>query len=398
MKKILALAFLPYWKGGKQTSGLATGIFDLHDAVNSLHGEYEVVLACTDVNVEEKMVDSTKVIGWNSKLLIKHCLKRFYRLPYFLLNTLRLKNNYHYPFANTFVKALFLDYVVEKEKPDAIHFHGISNAYYIKLLWNKKLPAILRLHGMNGYNDTVPGYLDYRKKEQDVITLPYKMVTFISEKNKNDWNNYYGSFACPSEVILNGFNSSLFYFDQQNAAVQKEFDLITIAAIDRNKGQERVIEALKELKDQGLILKYLIIGSGSEEYVQQLKELSSSYNLNVTFLPHCSQEKLRDYLIKSKFFIMASAAEGFGKVFIESLACGTPVILPKGLPIVNEGILNPNNAVLIEDEKSSSIVDALLKLNTIKLGDAEQVSGSVKQLSWANTALQYIKSYSTNGI
>lgn len=398
MKKILALAFLPYWKGGKQTSGLATGIFDLHDAVNSLHGEYEVVLACTDVNVEEKMVDSTKVIGWNSKLLIKHCLKRFYRLPYFLLNTLRLKNNYHYPFASTFVKSLFLDYAVEKEKPDAIHFHGITNAYYIKLLWHKKLPAILRLHGMNGYNDTVPGYLDYRKKEQDVITLPYKITTFISKKNQNDWNQYYGKFSCPSEVVLNGYNSSLFYWDESDANIEKEYDLITIAAIDENKGQIRVLEALNELKKQGVKLKYLVIGSGQEKYVNYIQEYAKNNNLDVTFQPHVNQSKLRDFIVNSRYFILPSAAEGFGKVFVESLACGTPVILPKDLPIVQEGLLSRDNSILMDDESTSSIKVTLQRLEEFKLTSSEQISKTVSQLSWKNAAIKYCKIYRSNGI
>ncbi|MBR6438348.1 MAG: glycosyltransferase family 4 protein [Bacteroidales bacterium] len=398
MKKILALAFLPYWKGGKQTSGLATGIFDLHDAVNSLHGQYEVVLACTDVNTEEKMVDSTKVIGWNSKLLLRHCLKKFYRLPRFFRKSLYLRNKYQYPFSKTFVKALFLDYAIEREMPNAIHFHGITNAYYVELLWNNRLPAILRLHGMNGYNDTVPGYLNYRKKEKDVITLPYKMVTFISEKNRSDWGKYYGGFNCPTRVVLNGYNSSLFFYKEEDNNIQKKYDLITIAAIDRNKGQERVIEALRILKEQGREFSYLIIGTGRDEYVEQLKESVNKYNLDVTFLPHCSQEKLRDFLIKSRYFIMPSAAEGFGKVFIESLACGIPVILPQSLPIVDEHILDHTNSVLLEDEKSKSIVSTLLLIGTYELCSAAVISQSVSRLSWNNIGKQYCDNYLNNGI
>ena len=42
-KKILALGYTPKDKGGKQTTGLATGIFDLHDAVNALNCDFKII-------------------------------------------------------------------------------------------------------------------------------------------------------------------------------------------------------------------------------------------------------------------------------------------------------------------------------------------------------------------
>lgn len=398
MKKILALAFLPYWKGGKQTSGLATGIFDLHDAVNSLNGEYEVVLACTDVNKKEIKVDSTRIIGWNKQILLKHACKRLYKIPYFFYKTLKLRFRYKYPFLNTFTKALFLDYAIETEKPVAVHFHGVSSGLYFTLLWNKHTPAILRIHGMNGYNSTVPGYLNYRKKEKDIVKLPFKMMTFISKKNQNDWNQYYGSFSCSSEVVLNGYNSSLFYWKETDANIEKEYDLITIAAIDENKGQIRVLEALSELKKQGVKLKYLVIGSGQEKYVNYIQEYAKNNNLDVTFQPHVNQSKLRDFIVNSRYFILPSAAEGFGKVFVESLACGTPVILPKDLPIVQEGLLSRDNSILMDDETTSSIKVSLQRLEESKLTSSEQISKTVSQLSWKSAAIKYCKIYRSNGI
>ena len=83
MKKVLALGYLPKWRGGKQSSGLATGLFDLHDAINEVCSDIDVTIAATDIFKEHYHTSHTNVLGWTKVLLCKHMIKRFYRLPFF---------------------------------------------------------------------------------------------------------------------------------------------------------------------------------------------------------------------------------------------------------------------------------------------------------------------------
>ena len=69
--KVLAFGYVPKWKGGKQLTGLATGIFDLHNAINDLDNDIRVTLAATDIHLSETKIDSTSVLGWNKRILLK---------------------------------------------------------------------------------------------------------------------------------------------------------------------------------------------------------------------------------------------------------------------------------------------------------------------------------------
>ena len=185
---VLALGYLPKWRGGRQTTGLATGIFDLNDAVNELNNGVVVNIAATDVFVDETVVEHTNVIGWNKKLLIIHAIKRFYRLPYFAIKAVMIsKRTRLMSLSSAFSKLLMLDRAIDKINPDVIHLHGAIYAYFIKALWRNHRPVVLRLHGLNGYDSTIKHYEKYRKLEQSIIVLPFKFVTFVTKDICEDW-------------------------------------------------------------------------------------------------------------------------------------------------------------------------------------------------------------------
>ena len=393
MKKVLALGYIPKWRGGGQLTGLATGLFDLHNAVNQIEEGYRVVIAATDIFEQEKLVDHTTVIGWNRKILLKHSLCRFYRLLFFFIQAGKLNFKYSkIPFWGTFMKMIFLDYAIEKEMPDIVHLHGATYALYIRALWRKDLPVVLRLHGLNGFDSTISNYKQYAQIEKDIIQLPFSLVTFVTSSICEEWKKCYGRFRCPMIPLINGYNSDIFY--PAKGEIEKEYSLITIAGISERKGQGRVMEALKILRDNyGIDLNYLVVGNGDNEYTQKIKDYAQNNNLNVVFIDYCPQNKLNELLWKSKFFIQPSASEGFGKTYIEAAAAGIPSILPETLPIAKEpDILSEVNALFTKDEKTESIVDVLKNINKYSFNKSD-VSQSVAHLNWTSLARRYVELY-----
>lgn len=391
-KKVLALGYLPKWRGGLQTSGLATGIFDLHNAVNIVSQNVEVVIAATDVFKEEIIVDNTRVIGWTKSLLIKHAFRYFYRLPFFLVRLLALVK--YYPVVNPlrdFVKVLLLDYAVEREKPDFIHLHGVLYALFKPIIWERKIPVMLRIHGLNGQNTTYKNYKVFCKMEKMATHIPFRVVSFLTEENRRQWREYYGEFQCPMLCFSNGFDSSIFH--APNNSIAKDFDLITVGGVDENKGQWLIIQALSQAKKKGVNYRYLIVGDGEDIYMDKLKDYINLNELDVTFKHYCSQTELPELLWRSRFFILQSLTEGFGKVIIESIACGTPVIIPSHIPIVKQdSIINANNTILTE-RTVGSISDVLLCLDSYPLFNSSDVSKTVKGFAWQSIAKDYSRIY-----
>ncbi len=390
--KVLALGYLPKWRGGLQQTGLATGIFDLHNTVNEINQDIEVVIAATDVFQEEIRVDNTRVLGWSKSLIVKHALKNIHRVAYFAWKNLKYRKFAPvFRFWDDLAKQIFLDYAIEKEKPDIIHLHGCIYALYYDTIWQKEIPKVLRIHGLNGFNETYSIMLQCREIEKQITSYPFKWVTFLTRSNQEEWMIHYGHFPCSTYFFLNGYNQNIFKLPGQ--AVEKKYDLLEIAGVSDNKGQLRVMQALKKMNDEGTTLSYLIIGGGDESYISQLKKYALENNLDVTWKSYVAQPDLPQYVHASNYFIMPSVTEGFGKVFVESLACGTPVILPKSLPIAKEdGLLSEQNALLLEDESVEGIYKGLKMLKQYKF-DPILVAETVSAISWQAIAKEYATLY-----
>lgn len=391
--KVLALGYIPKWKGGRQKTGLATGLFDLHDSINALESDISVTIAATDIFQEEVQIDHTKVIGWKKSLLVRHFIRRFYRLPLFIRGSLSLQKVSEVTggFASILAKMVYLDYAIEKEHPDIIHLHACIYASFKKFIWNKKIPVALRLHGINGYDPAISGYLKYREIEKRITSTQFAFVSFVTRDISEDWKRLYGEFPCPMVPVINGYNENVFFLPSK--PVEKKYDLVTISGLSARKGQDRVIKALIRMKEQGKQLSYLIVGNGDSDYERTIKSLVDESGLDVTFVPYVSQDKLNSFLWQSRFFILATSSEGFGKVFIESMAAGVPVILPANIPIAKEeGIFNTHNSVFMKDSTVESVAEVLSSLPD-KAPSSREVAGSITHLSWRSIAKQYSALY-----
>ncbi len=395
-KTILAFGYIPKSKGGKQLTGLATGIFDLHNTVNLLNSECKIIIAATDIHLRKTIIENTEVVGWNKFILTDYILKHPIRCLYFLFKTLKV---YKFRQKNFLFKLIFLDYAIELIKPDAVHFHGTSGALLSTGLWNKKQNKILRLHGINGFDASIPLYKMHRKLEKFVTGLHFITVTFVTKGIRDEWEEKFGSFNCPMIPVLNGFNQYLFTpkKETESSLHSMKYDLITFSGVSERKGQHRVVEAIYNLKIEGINLTYLIIGSGEQNYLNKIKKFVEVHNLDVTFVDYLPQAEIVSHLYQSKYFILPSISEGFGKVYIESIGAGIPVIIPKHLPLAQESdILTETNSVLIDDSGIESITNVLREIsNKEKLNSDVVISKSVKTLQWDKIAKQYVDIYAS---
>ena len=107
--------------------------------------------------------------------------------------------------------------------------------------------------------------------------------------------------------------------------------LITISRFDKRKNHEKVIMALRNLKQIYPDIVYICIGYGDEE--ENIKKLTKELNLEeqVMFFKDISNELKNSLLAKSDIFIMPSivykkSVEGFGIAYVEAAQYGIPSI------------------------------------------------------------------------
>lgn len=105
--------------------------------------------------------------------------------------------------------------------------------------------------------------------------------------------------------------------------------LLTVARLDpaeRYKGYDTVIRALPALcRDLGAV-RYLLVGTGADQ--ARMEALAGQLGVTdcVRFCGFVDDEDLAAYYRLADVFVMPSKGEGFGIVFLESMACGTPVV------------------------------------------------------------------------
>ena len=105
--------------------------------------------------------------------------------------------------------------------------------------------------------------------------------------------------------------------------------LITVSRFDKRKNHEKIIMALRNLKQIYPSIVYICIGYGDEE--ENIKKLVAELGLQpqVMFFKNISNELKNSLVAKSNIFVMPSiihkkSVEGFGIAYIEAAQYGVP--------------------------------------------------------------------------
>lgn len=105
--------------------------------------------------------------------------------------------------------------------------------------------------------------------------------------------------------------------------------LLTVARLasdERYKGYDRIIRALPDLNKTSGPLRFILVGKGEDRH--RLEALAGVLGVRrlITFAGFVPDDELADHYRLADVFAMPSTGEGFGIVFLEALACGTPVV------------------------------------------------------------------------
>lgn len=116
---------------------------------------------------------------------------------------------------------------------------------------------------------------------------------------------------------------------QRYAIAPGEKVLLTVARLDpaeQYKGCDTVLRALPALQRQVGPVRYLVVGSGADR--ARIERLAEALGVaqQVTFCGFVADDELPDHYRLADVFVMPSRGEGFGIVFLEAMACGTPVL------------------------------------------------------------------------
>jgi asparagine synthase (glutamine-hydrolysing) len=188
-------------------------------------------------------------------------------------------------------------------------------------------------------------------------------------------------------VALNGFpgeniqvlNNCLDPFLEEPVVTEKNPDLLKryklqkedvvlmtltrLAARERYKGYDVVIESLRTLSKTNPHLKYLIVGKYDNKEKTRLDKMIAKAGLedHVIFAGFVPDRELADHFNLADIYIMPSEKEGFGIVFIEAMYYNKPVIAGNKDGSV-DALLNGKLGLLVNPESLEEVSSAIMRM------------------------------------
>ena len=282
-----------------------------------------------------------------------------------------------------FLKSLNL---VKKEKINILHCQSFLSGFIGYLLF--------KLTG-------VPYIVTVQRLEQSRSFL--KRLVYNNAKAciaaSNKIKEYFESINCKNITIIpNGVDLKRFQnldrkTSRENLGLKNEFVIVTVARLEKVKGIEYLIKAVKSLN---IDYKLLIIGDGSEK--DNLKNLVNNLNLQgrIRFLGQMPNEKIPEILSSGNCFVLPSISEGFGIVILEAMATLIPVIGTKVGGILDI-IKDKENGILVKPKDSKELAEAIFKVYSQKeftRNLIQNAKNSLEKYNWESIVQRVYKIYS----
>ena len=185
--------------------------------------------------------------------------------------------------------------------------------------------------------------------------------------------------------------------EAENLLKNKNPRLITVSRFDKRKNHEKVIMALRNLKQIYPNIVYTCIGYGDEE--ENIKKLTEQLELDeqVIFLKNISQDLKNALISKSNTFVMPSiihktSVEGFGIAYVEAAQYGIPSIGGKDGG-ASDAIKNNETGIICDGnnlEEIYSSIDLILK-NSSYIEMGKKAKEYSNKFEWNNIIKEYLK-------
>lgn len=269
--------------------------------------------------------------------------------------------------------------------PDIIHAHTVGFdsdiGKWVRRKTGKKL--VVTIHGSDLDIPLRTGKeAVIKRKLEDVDT-----VVTISKKLQRNVQTLYP----PDKIItiINGCNVEMCIPQEK-----QRHSILFVGNLIEQKNADIVIRAFAEIKKSYDDARLVIIGKGPME--SDLKQLCNRLSIDafVEFTGQIPNEKVLRCMSSSEYFMMPSVNEGFGIVYIESMACGCITFGTKNEGIADfikhrvDGILvDPNeNSIIREFKYCEDDGDFRKRISN-------NAVASAGELSWESNARKNIRIY-----
>jgi glycosyltransferase involved in cell wall biosynthesis len=170
--------------------------------------------------------------------------------------------------------------------------------------------------------------------------------------------------------------------------------LISVCRMVPRKGLEYLIEAMQELKNDGIVLD--LVGSGEDHARVEALVRSRGLTEHIKLPGYIASEFLYAHYHRADVFVLPSLSESFGQVLLEAMSCGLPIVATAvgGIP---ETVRDKTNGLLVPPRDSKALVEAIRwmaanRQQRERMGRANAAQAR-EHYSWSSVATRYEELY-----
>lgn len=225
--------------------------------------------------------------------------------------------------------------LVRGAAPNVLHIHGVWTPYLTAFAWAAQrhgIPYIVAPHGM--LEPWSLGVHKYRKlwalrTYQGQVLSGAAAIHATSQMEAHNLRRL-PWIRSPIHVIPNAVELPA-RFHQAPREDGGDKTLLFLSRVHQKKGLEILLRAWQQVRPTGWRL--LIVGSGEDSYVRQLKQFCVLRSIQgVEFLGHVDGEAREEMFMRASATVLPTYSENFGNIVAESLVRGLPVITTTGTP------------------------------------------------------------------
>jgi len=328
----------------------------VYDSISKIGGGSQLAVLNWLKKLNQKKIETKLLTGNINKNFEKIILDKLIINP-------SLNLSLFYPY---FHLSIFLDSKTIKKilafSPQIIHLHepSILSFFILKFAKKNKIKTLLSFHTNFSeakshtswffllFKKLITRYQFYLLKKSNFITTPSYYYKKLLQKE-----GLKKIFLLPYPI------KNQFFIENKKPilTVPKIFKLITVARLSAEKRIDFLIEIMRYLSSD---FQLTIVGDGVDRKFLEKKVKKLSLDNKIIFTGWIRNEILPKFLKQHHIFISASSFETFGISYIESLACGLPLIV-LDYPISRE-IISEKMAIFIKELNPKKWAEELIKI------------------------------------
>jgi glycosyltransferase involved in cell wall biosynthesis len=277
-------------------------------------------------------------------------------------NYFSIPGNAGLPTAGAFLAARIMPAILKKHREtpfDVIHAHAaLPCGHAAEIVGNRlSIPFVVSVHGLDAFFTRQAGAIagNWCRRVTEEVYRSASAVICISQKVREQVISKTNSNVT---VIYNGVDVERFFPKREPI---KSLSILSVGNLIAIKGHASLLRSfarvLKDVPDCSL----QIIGDGPER--EKLDDLAAKLGIanRVHFYGRCGRDQVAEAMRQCAIFVLPSAYEGLGCVYLEATACAKPAIGCRGQGI-EEVIEHGKSGMLVTPDNEHELTEAILTL------------------------------------